>query len=46
VEAVVVGRAIVNLIERNRDSALLETQLESFVRELKQGFDVRAAEAP
>ncbi len=46
VEAVVVGSAIVNLIERNRDSASLETQLESFVRELKQGFDMRAAEAP
>ena len=40
VEAVVVGSAIVELIERNRDNASLEIQLESFVRELKHGFDL------
>jgi len=44
VEAVVVGSAIVNVIEQNRDNASLEIQLESFVRELKHGFDLRAAE--
>jgi tryptophan synthase alpha chain len=38
VEAVVVGSAIVRLIERNRGNASLEIQLESFVRELKRGF--------
>jgi tryptophan synthase alpha chain len=38
VEAVVVGSAIVRLIERNQDNASLEIQLESFVRELKRGF--------
>jgi tryptophan synthase alpha chain len=37
VEAVVVGSAIVNLIEKNRDNTSLEIQLESFVRELKAG---------
>ena len=49
VEAVVVGSAIVDLIERNRDNTSLEIQLESFVRELKQGFSSqtqRAVEAP
>jgi tryptophan synthase alpha chain len=43
VEAVVVGSAIVSLIERNAGNASLEIQLESFVRELKHGF---AAAAP
>jgi len=43
VEAVVVGSAIVSLIERNLDNPSLEIQLESFVRELKHGFDMRAA---
>jgi len=38
VEAVVVGSAIVRLIERNAQNASLEIQLESFVRELKHGF--------
>ena len=38
VEAVVVGSAIVRLIEQNRDNSSLEIQLESFVRELKRGF--------
>ena len=47
VEAVVVGSAIVDLIGRNADSASLEIQLESFARELKHGFEMRAAgEAP
>ena len=41
VEAVVVGSAIVSLIERNLDNPSLEIQLESFVRELKHGFDLR-----
>jgi tryptophan synthase alpha chain len=48
VEAVVVGSAIVNLIEKHAgdaDPTALEAQLESFVRELKQGFDLRAVEA-
>ncbi len=45
VEAVVVGSAIVSLIERLADSPSLEIQLESLVRELKQGFNMRAAEA-
>src|SRR5262249_20449056 len=44
VDAVVVGSAIVDLIARNADNASLEVQLESFVRELKHGFDMRAAE--
>ena len=43
VDAVVVGSAIVSLIERNLDNPSLEIQLESFVRELKHGFDLRAA---
>ena len=41
VEAVVVGSAIVGLIERNLDNPSLEIQLESFARELKHGFDMR-----
>jgi tryptophan synthase alpha chain len=45
VEAVVVGSAIVSLIERNGDNTSLEIQLESFVRELKHGFDMPAAES-
>jgi tryptophan synthase alpha chain len=40
VEAVVVGSAIVRCIERNRDNASLEIQLESLTRELKRGFGV------
>ncbi len=44
VEAVVVGSAIVDLIDRNRDNPSLEAKLEAFVRELKHGFDARAAE--
>lgn len=43
VEAVVVGSAIVRLIERggngNPGDASLESQLESFIRELKRGFE-------
>ena len=42
VEAVVVGSAIVRLIERNAENASLEIQLESFVRELKHGFGAHA----
>lgn len=42
VEAVVVGSAIVRLIERNQNNPSLEAQLESFARELKQGFGVQA----
>jgi tryptophan synthase alpha chain len=42
VEAVVVGSAIVRLIERNAENASLEIQLESFVRELKRGFGAHA----
>jgi tryptophan synthase alpha chain len=42
VEAVVVGSAIVRLIERNAGNASLEIQLESFVRELKHGFGAQA----
>ena len=38
VDAVVVGSAFMRLIERNRDNASLEIQLESFTRELKHGF--------
>lgn len=37
-EAVVVGSAIMSLIERNAGNASLEIQLESFIRELKRGF--------
>jgi tryptophan synthase alpha chain len=43
VEAVVVGSAIVHLIERNLDNPSLEIQLEAFTRELKHGFDMTAA---
>jgi tryptophan synthase alpha chain len=39
-EAVVVGSAIMRVIEQNKDNASLEIQLESFVRELKHGFQV------
>jgi tryptophan synthase alpha chain len=42
VEAVVVGSAIVRLIERNAANASLEIQLESFVRELKHGLGAHA----
>lgn len=45
VEAVVVGSAIVRLIEENAGNASLEIQLESFVRELKAGFAVNRLEA-
>jgi tryptophan synthase alpha chain len=45
VEAVVVGSAIVHLIEREARNASLEIELESFVRELKHGFEMRSAEA-
>jgi tryptophan synthase alpha chain len=37
-DAVVVGSAIMHLIERNAGNASLELQLESFTRELKSGF--------
>jgi tryptophan synthase alpha chain len=43
VEAVVVGSAIVHLIERNLDNPSLELQLEAFARELKHGFEMNAA---
>jgi tryptophan synthase alpha chain len=39
-EAVVVGSAIMRVIEQNADNASLEIQLESFVRELKHGFQM------
>src|SRR5579863_2884602 len=42
VDAVVVGSAIVRLIERNAANASLEIQLESFARELKHGFGAHA----
>jgi tryptophan synthase alpha chain len=42
VEAVVVGSAIVRMIERNAANASLEIQLESFARELKHGFGAQA----
>jgi tryptophan synthase alpha chain len=42
VEAVVVGSAIVRVIERNRDNPELEDELESFARSLKSGFGARA----
>jgi len=42
VEAVVVGSALVRLIERNLENASLEIQLESFTRELKHGFGAQA----
>jgi tryptophan synthase alpha chain len=46
VEAVVVGSAIMHLIERNLDNPSLEVQLESFARELKHGFEMAKAGAP
>src|SRR4029077_17880862 len=42
VEAVVVGSAIVRMIEQNAGNASLEIQLESFTRELKRGFGAHA----
>jgi tryptophan synthase alpha subunit len=42
VEAVAVGSAIVRCIERHGASPALEKELESLVRELKQGFGVPA----
>jgi tryptophan synthase alpha chain len=45
VEAVVVGSAIVHLIERNLDNPSLDVQLESFARELKHGFEMAKAGA-
>lgn len=42
VEAVVVGSAFMRLIERYQDDPSLEAHLESFARELKQGFGVHA----
>ena len=42
VEAVVVGSAFVRVIERYANSPSLEVELESFTRELKQGFGVHA----
>ena len=42
VEAVVVGSAFVRLIERYGGSPRLETELEAFARELKQGFEAPA----
>ena len=38
VEAVVVGSALVRVIERNASNPNLEGELEAFTRELKQGF--------
>jgi tryptophan synthase alpha chain len=42
VEAVVVGSALVRMIENNAENPSLELQLESFVRELKHGFGAQA----
>jgi tryptophan synthase alpha chain len=42
VEAVVVGSALVRLIERHSGDTSLESRLESFVRELKRGFGAQA----
>jgi tryptophan synthase alpha chain len=42
VEAVVVGSAFVRVIERFGASPSLESELETFTRELKQGFGVHA----
>jgi len=42
-EAVVVGSAIMRVIEQNAGNQSLEIQLESFVRELKHGFQVAQA---
>lgn len=41
VEAVVVGSALVRVIEKYANEPVLETQLESFTRELKRGFEVQ-----
>ena len=45
VEGVVVGSAIMHMIERNLDNPSLEIQLESFARELKHGFELAEAGA-
>jgi tryptophan synthase alpha chain len=45
VEGVVVGSAIMHLIERNLDNPSLEIQLESFARELRHGFEFAEAGA-
>lgn len=42
VEAVVVGSALVRVIERNASNPNLEAELEAFTRELKQGFGTQA----
>jgi len=42
VEAVVVGSALVRVIERNASNPNLERELEAFTRELKQGFGKEA----
>ena len=42
VEAVVVGSAFVRLIERHAENPALERELESFTRELKNGFGAHA----
>jgi len=42
VEAVVVGSAFVRLIERGLNDPALEKKIESFTRELKQGFGAQA----
>lgn len=42
VEAVVVGSALVRVIERFGSNPSLERELEGFTRELKSGFEVRA----
>src|SRR3954469_5833014 len=42
-EAVAVGSAIMRMIEQNAGNASLEIQLESFVRELKHGFQLAHA---
>jgi tryptophan synthase alpha chain len=41
-EAVVVGSAFVRLIERNSGTGRLESELEAFTRDLKQGFGAHA----
>jgi tryptophan synthase alpha chain len=45
VDAVVVGSAIVHVIERNLGNPSLGVQLESFARELKHGFEMAKAGA-
>src|SRR5437773_9224746 len=42
-EAVAVGSAIMRVIEQNAENASLEIQLESFIRELKHGFQAVGA---